>query len=318
MSAPELAVYTDPAGITVEQREHARGTFSLVDDMYVERGARADWDVLHALHYKAEALPAGPQYFRCVTGSGQLVGVIVFCPVSLMLGPRHDLFPKLKPGGDTHFTNVHRAKWLNANMTRAARIVTDTLYRGTGVSYRMINLAMRIYGYRYCEIQSSMSKFNPFDVKAGFRHGHLRQSRAYDKGLEFFQSRFAAHPADHEAIVQELNGMSERLRNAMLRDIRLFYYKHSAKEKTGAKMNKGTARVDGLSTSMLVRELQQLVFATPVYGVWTNPDVGLKLPDRLPLRAFDWQGPSEPIDREQLAQYLEETHAHHQEAATGS
>lgn len=305
--------------VTVEYRPDARGVFSLVDDMYVEPGTRADWDVLHALHYKAEALPAGPQYFRCVTGSGQLVGVIVFCPVSLMLGPRHDLFPKLRPGKDTHFTNVHRAKWLNQNMTRAARIVTDTLYRGTGVSYRMVNLAMRIYGYRYCEIQSSMSKFNPFDLKAGFKHGHLKQSRIYDKGIEFFQSRFEGHPADHEAIVQELEAMSPKLRQAMIQDIRAFYYKHSAKEKTGAKMNKGTSRVEGLSIPMLVRELQQLVFATPVYGVWTNPDPGLMLPRRLPLRAFDWQRADQPINKTKLEDYEEElSRANHHQATPDS
>ena len=292
--------------VTIVRNDQARGVFSLMDEMYVEPGSRADWDVLHALHYKAEALPAGPQYYRCVTGSGQLVGVIVFCPVSLMLGPRHDLFPKIRPGNDTHFTNVHRAKWLNRNMTRAARIVTDTLYRGTGVSYRMVNLAMRMYGAKYCEIQSSMSKFNPFDLKAGFKHGHLRQSRAYDKGMEFFQSRFVSHPADHEAVVQELAGMNERLREAMLCDIRLFYYKHSAKEKTGAKMNKGTSRVDGLTVSMLVRELQQLVFATPVYGIWCNPDLGLELPKRLPVAAFDWQAPDAPFDRQKLTDYLDQ------------
>lgn len=291
--------------IIIERSENAKGRFSLITDMYVEPGSRADWDVLHALHYKAEALPAGPQYFRCVTGDGQLVGVIVFCPPSLMLAPRHALFPKLRPGNDTHFTNVHRAKWLNDNMTRAARIVTDTLYRGTGVSYRMVNLAMRIYGYRYCEIQSSMSKFNPFDLKAGFRHGHLRQSRCYEKGIRFFQERFVSHPADHEAICQEIDAMSDRLKQAMLRDMREFYYKNSAKEKTGAKMNKGTGRVDGLTIQVLVRELQQLVFATPVYGLWVNPDTGLQLPRRLPLAAFDWQSPDEPMNRDKLNEYLE-------------
>lgn len=299
--------------ITVRRAESASGTFSLIDSMYVERGTRADWDVLHALHYKAEALPAGPQYYRCVTESGQLVGVIVFCPVSLMLGPRHDLFPKLRPGNDTHFTNVHRAKWLNQNMTRAARIVTDTMYRGTGVSYRMVNLAMRMYGYRYCEIQSSMSKFNPFDLKAGFKHGHLRQARAYDKGIAFFRDTFYAHPADHQAIVEELDAMGPRLREATVKKIQAFYYKHSAKEKTGAKMGKGTSRVEGLSVSMLVRELQQLVFATPVYGVWRNPDLGLALPSRMPLRAFDWQGAGQPIDQTRLQEYV--SHEANEEAA---
>jgi hypothetical protein len=93
----------------------------------------------------------------------------------------------------------------------------------------------------------------------------------------------------------------------MIKEMREFYYKNSAKEKTGAKMNKGTSRVDGLSIGILVRELQQLVFATPVYGIWVNPDADadLKLPDALPMRAFEWQAPDAPLDRVRLAEYIE-------------
>src|SRR5690554_4233790 len=128
--------------IFIERRD-GKSRFALMDTMRVERGSKADWDALHDLHYKAENLPAGPRYWRCVTEDGDLVGVVVFSSVALLLAARHGVFPKLKPGKDSHFTNVHRATFLNKNFRRAARIVTDTMYRGVGVSYRMVNLAMR-------------------------------------------------------------------------------------------------------------------------------------------------------------------------------
>lgn len=269
--------------------------FSLMDGMRVERGTRADWDMLHDLHYKAENLPAGPQYWRCVTAEGDLVGIVVFSTVSLLLAPRHQVFPKLKPGGDTHFTNVHRATFLNANFRRAARIVTDTMFRGCGIAYRMVNLAMRLDGHRFIEIQSSMSKFNPFDIKAGFKHAHLKPAAAYTQGLKFMRSQFKGHPADHSAILTELNGFTEAHRARVMTAMQEFYYRHSAREKTGSNLNVGTGKVQGMDAAHLLRELQQLVFASPVYGIWTNPDLGVEMPESLPLLAFDNQGPNQKL-----------------------
>lgn len=284
----------------IDYKREPRARFALLDTMRIERGTKADWDALHDLHYKAETLPAGPHFWRCVTADDELVGVVVLSSVSLLLAPRHRLFPKLKPGKDTHFTNVHRAKFLNANFRRASRIVTDTLYRGVGVSYRMVNLAMRLEGYRFVEIQSSMSKFNPFDTKAGFKHAQLKPAAAYDKGLAFMRKYFKSHPADVVAVLDELNAMPDSVREGVLRAVRAFYYRHSAKEKTGSNLNAGTGKVDNMPPEQLFRELQQLVFATPVYGIWENPDLGRELPSSLPLSAFDNQLPTEPLNLEAL------------------
>lgn len=284
-----------PNDVLIERRNEATGAFSLIDEMFVEPGTKADWDQLHDLHYKAETLPAGPRFWRCVTSSGDLVGVTVLSSVSLLLGPRHEVFPKLKPGNDNKFTNVHRGKWLNANMRRAARIVTDTLYRGVGVSYRMVNLSMRMQGIRFVEIQSSMSKFNPFDTKAGFRHAHLKKAAAYEQGFSFFRRFFEAHPADHDAIMKEFDSMPAALRVGVRGEMLKFYYRHSPKEKTGKKLGKTVDDLAGIPTPKLIKEMQQLIFATPVYGIWENPDLGRKLPQRLPLRAFDLQSPNEPL-----------------------
>lgn len=279
----------------VERDPGAKPRFSLLDGMRVERGTKQDWDQLHDLHYKAENLPAGPRFWRCVTADGDLVGIVVLSTVSLLLAPRHQVFPKLKPGNDSHFTNVHRATFLNANFKRAARIVTDTMYRGIGVAYRMVNLAMRMEGMRFIEIQSSMSKFNPFDVKAGFKHAHLKPAAAYVQGLKFMRSQFTAHPADHQAVMTELNSFSEPHRKRVMTAMQEFYYRHSAREKTGSNLNVGTSKVQGMDPAHLLRELQQLVFASPVYGIWTNPDMHQVIPHTLPLRAFDLQGPNEPL-----------------------
>lgn len=286
---------TDGGEFVVEYNPSAQPKFSLMDDMVVEPGSRADWDQLHDLHYKAENLPAGPKYWRCVTADGDLVGVVVFSTVSLLLAPRHQVFPKLKPGQDSNFTNVHRATFLNANFRRAARIVTDTMYRGIGVAYRMVNLAMRMEQKRFIEIQSSMSKFNPFDVKAGFKHAHLKPAAAYEQGLKFMRGWFESHPADHAAVVAEYNSFTPARQKAAIEAMQDFYYRHSAREKTGSNLNVGTGKVQGMKFAHLLRELQQLVFASPVYGIWTNPDLGRPLPQRLPLLAFDWQKPNEPL-----------------------
>lgn len=286
--------------ISISYHPDAKPRFSLLDDMWVEPGTKADWDELHDLHYKAESLPPGPHFWRCVTSDGYLVGIVVLNGVSLLSAPRHDVFPKLKPGGDTKFTNVYRAAWLNDNLRRAGRIVTATTFRGLGVSYRMVNLAMRMEGYRFVEIQSSMSKFNPFDVKAGFKHSRLRSAAAYERGIAFFRKYFKSHPADHENVLRELQNYSQAMQNIILKDFKEFYYKNSAKEKTGRNLNAGMGNVDKMTASELFKELQQLVFATPVYGIWENPDFGRDIPKRLPLRAFDLQSPNEPLNLEKL------------------
>lgn len=283
--------------VLVERNESPVSRFSLLDDMRVERASKNDWEALHALHYKSEGKPPAASYWRCVTSSGDLVGVVVFSSVGLLHGARHEIFPKLKPNPvtDTKHTNVHRAKFINANFRRASRIVTDTLYRGAGVSYRMVNLAMRMEGKKYVEIVSSMSKFNPFDTKAGFKHANLRHALAYESGLRFFTKYFECHPADHKAVLDELEAMPASVRNGTLKAIRRFYYSNSPREKTGSNVGVGMRKVEAMSPSLLIREAQQLIFASPAYGIWSNPDLGREMPSVLPINAFDFQKPHEPL-----------------------
>jgi hypothetical protein len=78
---------------------------------------------------------------------------------------------------------------------------------------------------------------------------------------------------------------------------REFYYANSSLEKTGKSLGDvGVKRVERMSFRDVVQNLQQLTLASPLYGIYQNPDVGKVAPAVLPLEAFYWQKPNEPLD----------------------
>ncbi|KAA5604420.1 hypothetical protein F1188_16305 [Roseospira marina] len=300
-SAPGARLSESDATTHVERRRAPSARFALLDDMIVERGAKVDWDLLHNLHYKAENLPMGPKFWRLRLGDRTIAVLVIGLP-KLMLRERHVALSKIKPGGkETWFTNRYRTDWINDNIRVVSRFVTDTQFRGVGIGYRMMNLVARLEGRRLIEIQSSMSKFNQFGPKAGFTFVRPQNASKYDIGLRFFRSTFAANPADSELIIQEIESADAPVRERMIQAGREFYYRHSALEKTGNNREKGAERVAKMDIHSIVKALQQLVLASPMYGLYMNPDAGREsLPQSLPLTAFGWQKPYEPLDLTRL------------------
>lgn len=271
--------------------------FPLLAEMYIERGTKEDWDVLHEFHYKSEGQAMGARYYRVMLGK-MLVGVCVMCYPRGLLKDRHKMWPAIKPDGDDNkITNTYRYKWLNANVSLNARTVNDPLFRGIGLGYRMLNLASRMDGRKWCEIQSSMSKFNGFAHKAGYQFVASSPSKFYEKGVEFYGKWFESNPVDQVALLAELDAMSPAVRERTLKEMRSFYWKHSALEKTGNNRNKGTSRVDAMEGKELIKNINQLAFSSPLFGSYRNPDAGRIIPERLPLIAFDEQGVNEPLKR---------------------
>lgn len=275
-----------------------RPRLELVDHMTVQRGTIEDWRQFEALHYKQSgSLPAGSHHFTLKLGE-ELIGVLVMASPKLLLKERHVVLPKLKPTGqDTRITNQWRMKWINANMAVVARVVVDTMYRGAGLAQRFTNIASRMEAKRFIEIQSSMSKYNLFAHKAGFQFVKPMRSNKYDVGIKFFRSTFVSDPADLEAILEEWTSKAPAERDAILNATKDFYYKHSALEKTGKSLGGvGEARVAKMSMRDCVHSLQQMVLASPLYGIYTNPDVGrTDLPAQIPLAWFDRQPVNKPL-----------------------
>lgn len=268
--------------------------FSLLNEMIFEPGTKEDWAALHELHYKSTSSTGG-HYYK-VTLHGELIAVCVMTSPRGLLAPRHLLFPNIKPGaGETKITNTYRYKWLNANSTLNSRTVVDTMFRGVGIAYRLLNLASRSEGKRFAEIQSSMSRFNYFAQRAGFVFAKPMRSPHYADTLNWFRMTFDSNPVDYVAVMKELRAMPKARRQLVVKDMKAFYYARSAVEKTGKNRDNGTSRVDAMPAGEVLKNLQQLAFAIPLYGVYENPDAGVKLPTRMYLSEFDRQSVSEPL-----------------------
>lgn len=289
----------------IERREVPKNhALSLLPEIYVERGTREDWDLLHELHYKSENLPIGPVYHRCVL-NGKTIGVGVMAVPTMLNSGRNKLFKNLRPnqgGADSKMINTYRAQWINGHACTNSRLVLDTMYRGAGIAYRMQNLMMRMSGCRIIEFRSSMSKFNPFAAKAGVRFVAPSRSANYEKGLMWFRRWFECTPTDFVGVMAELNAMPSFGRDKCIGEMRKFYYDFSSMEKSGDNRMNGTSRVDVMPVPKLLKNLQQLVFASPLYGVYINPDYSaskdpaMVLPPRLPLLAFDRQPVDAPLN----------------------
>lgn len=275
---------------------------SLLQHCYVERGTNADWESLEALHYKSSRLGVGPRYMRCMLAvpgqEPEVIGIMVFTVPKILDAGRNEVFPHLKPnqgGVDGTLQNRMRIVWMNKNILLSSRTVLDTMYRGAGIAYRFKNLGYRMTGFRFIESRSSMSRYNPFSVKAGMRFVKPKAASAMEQGLTLFARNFTSPAFDIAAILQELKAMSESVRDRALRDMRDFYYRHSSMEKSGDKRDLGTTRIDAMSTDDLLRQVMQLTFGATVYAVFQNPDYGRELPARIPLMAFHNQGLHEPL-----------------------
>lgn len=280
----------------------AKPELSLLDEMIVEPATIEDWDKLHHLHYKAESMPPRHSMYRCMLRD-ELIGVIVFSTPQMLLKERHVLFPRLKPTGtESKSGNQVRARYLNDNFLRAARIVTSPIYRGAGVSYRMINLACRMTGRKYIEITSAMMRFNPFAAKSGFTYAPISRSFAYEAGIEFLSQRFSCNIYDWVAIYEEWQSRSEPVRKMLRQELELFYWKYTTKDKTGVNLGKGIETlVDKYSDKALLKNVNQLIHSQLVYGLYVNPDHGISLPKQLNLLDFDKQGLNEPLRIERSA-----------------
>jgi ABC-type ATPase with predicted acetyltransferase domain len=304
-----MTIILDTHDILVRRDPTAgRRPLSILKDIFVERGALEDWKMLHELHYKSSNLGIGPRYMRCALKDGSerglTIGVMVFTVPKPLDSGRNLVFPHLKPnqnGKDNTLINKMRMMWLNKNLILSSRTVLDTMYRGAGIAYRFKGLGYRMMGYRYVESRSSMSRYNPFSIKAGMRFVAPKAATALESGLRFFRRHFVSPAYDYVAILAELKVMPEHVRERVLTELRAFYYEHSSMEKSGDNRLNGTSRVEQMEIGYLLKQTQQLVFGATVYAVWTNPDwdpktnAMRKLPARLPLTAFDNQGVTEPL-----------------------
>lgn len=270
-----------------------------LEQMVVSKGTIEDWNELKSLHYKSDGKPFAPCYYKCEL-DGKLVGVLVMAYPKLLLAPRHRMFPKLKPTNNSKEANQYWGKYVNSHFAVVSRCVIDTLYRGVGVSYRFLNIVSRMHDKPVIEIQSSMSKYNPFAMKAGFKFIVPERPKTYESALRIFKRHFKGDPSDHESILKELFDMSPTRRKMALKDLVTNYHKNSSLAKAGR--NRGTTiqdildtLVDDASIIKILKDIYNLSFTSPLYGAYLNPDYGRDLPSVINLMDFDKQSIDQPL-----------------------
>lgn len=306
-------VLIDTEDLRIERREGAgKHRLSILENLWVEWGTKADWDALCELHYKGHTLAAGSRFMRCVLSHpgapDELIGVMVFANPRPLDGGRNEVFSHLKPnvnGRDNRLINQARLRWINQNMTWNNRTVLDTMFRSAGIAYRFKNLAYRMYAGKYnrrfIESRSSMGRFNPFSIRSGMKFVKPKPAAALEAGLAFFKGHFKSAPHDVVAIKEELDARPPGEREYLEVKLREFYYKWSSVEKSGDKMDLGMTRVNGLPIDYVLRQIMQLVFSATVYWLYVAPDLEADgktcraLPERMPLLAFDAQEPTQPL-----------------------
>lgn len=289
---------------TVSYDRAARQKFGMMAAMVVERGSLADWHALAHMHYKAEKMPLGPTYWRLVL-NGEPIGVVILSIPRPLLRGRHALLSTLKPGRDDRTSNTSRYDNVNRYFKVASRVVLDSMWRGCGASYRFLNLACRMSGMRFIELQSAMSKYNQFTDRAGFVTGKPMRSPLFEPGMKLVRSLLTAHPADIEALLEEIATMRPAVAEMTRDRLRRFYWKNSSMEQTGDTSNVKRiedrqaaiwAKVVAMPDREIVENFQQLVLASPLYSLYRNPDFGrVDMPVSLPLTAFDRQKPDRPL-----------------------
>lgn len=317
---PVLELVDDRPEIKVTRVHHkSKHLPTMLEFMYIERGDNADWKALCELHYKGHNLAAGPRYVRCVYDDGVekvLVGIMVFGNPRPLDSGRNVVFPRLKPntnGMDSTLINKERMRWVNKHITWNNRTVLDTMFRGAGVAYRFKNLAYRMMGIKFVESRSSMSRFNPFSGKAGMKFVTPKAAAALEDGIRFFASILESPAYDFVAIKDEILALPEHQRARVIKMLQEFYYKKSSQEKSGEKRLLGMTRIEGMTLSNLLKQIQQVVFGATIYAIFENPDFGRELPTRIPLLAFDNQAPDAPLDLDAISQWVE-LNGHHHEA----
>jgi len=142
---------------------------SLMKEIKVGPGTIKDYEKLARFHYLA-GKPAVIRHIFKADHRGETVGVIVYVYPSLNSAPRNHVFPQYRIMGK------ERARRVNAEIVRIARVILHPKYRSIGLGYRLVRETMESLPYRVVETYAVMARYNPFFEKAGMTKVEVRKT----------------------------------------------------------------------------------------------------------------------------------------------
>jgi ABC-type transport system involved in cytochrome c biogenesis ATPase subunit len=142
---------------------HPAHECSLIREMKVEQGSKADWEKLCVFHYRGHKTSVVRRIFRLVRG-GELCGVIVYSYPPPACYGRRVVLPRMT------------MQEMNAKLSTINRVVIHPKYRTVGLGARLIRETLPLAGTCYVELIAVMAKYSPFAEKAGMRKVAEQQS----------------------------------------------------------------------------------------------------------------------------------------------
>jgi ABC-type lipoprotein export system ATPase subunit len=142
---------------------HPTDECSLIREMKVEQGSRADWQKLCVFHYRGHKTSVVRRIFRLVRG-GELCGVIVYTYPPPACYGRRLMLPRMT------------MQELNRQLSTINRVVIHPKYRTIGLGAKLIRESLPLAGTSYVELIAVMAKYSPFAEKAGMHKVVEQQS----------------------------------------------------------------------------------------------------------------------------------------------
>jgi ABC-type ATPase with predicted acetyltransferase domain len=136
---------------------------SLIREMRVEEGSRADWGKLSCFHYRGHGVAVPRKIFRLMRND-ELCGVIVYSYPPPACYGRRLVLPKMT------------IQEMNKQLSIINRVVIHPKYRTIGLGAKLIRDSMPLVGTTYVELIAVMAKYSPFAEKAGMQRIAEQQS----------------------------------------------------------------------------------------------------------------------------------------------
>ena len=192
----------------------------------------------------------------------EVVGVIVYSTPSLCMELRNVAMGNMFCGLDAE----SRASLVNRNVRCISRVIIEPRFRGLGLASRLVRETMGQMGVGIVEASAVMGRINPFFERAGMTAYEGPMQRRCVQLLEALSMVGVEERVliDSRAVQARLDGLRGEEAEFIEREIEGFLQSYGRRRL----MRAGIER-----TRYVVGKLT----ARPVYYVWFNPEIGIRV-----------------------------------------
>ncbi|MCW4016798.1 MAG: ATP-binding cassette domain-containing protein [Candidatus Bathyarchaeota archaeon] len=238
---------------------------SIIKQMHIEKGTKADYKKLAHFHYRDSRLFAHHKIFVMKRGDETIGAIVYGSPPLAVTGRREAIGKKMT------------IQEINRDIIRISRVVIHPKYRTIGLGAKIVEETLHLAGKPYVETIAVMAKYNPFLEKAGMTKitqstPNPQVTKTVEKLADLnFNPVFLT---SEKANINKLQNMTKTELNKVrdiIKEVKGIYRKRVAGTKKPFLNNKEYANiVDNADTTKLAKMMRIIGFLTQtkVYLFW--------------------------------------------------